>query len=105
MLKHVRPKSNSTAYGGTQANVRATHILKEIGIGSRRGLRIIDLCERLAIERPTIHRILSSLVAEGFVVRDESKRYLLGDQIYRLGLVAARRANLREICEATLTRI
>jgi DNA-binding IclR family transcriptional regulator len=105
MRQRQKPRSSPKPYAGTQAIVRASHILKEIGAGSRRGLRIVDLCDRLAIERPTIHRILSSLTAEGLVVRDDSKRYLLGDQIYRLGLVAARRTNLREICESALTRI
>jgi DNA-binding IclR family transcriptional regulator len=100
-----RMKSKQASRHGTQAIVRAARILKEIGAGPRRGLRIVDICERLAIERPTVHRILSSLVTEGFVVRDESKRYLLGDQIYRLGLVAGGRTNLREICESALTRI
>jgi DNA-binding IclR family transcriptional regulator len=100
-----KQKSSSKPYAGTQAIVRASHILKEIGAASRRGLRIVDLCERLAIERPTVHRILSSLVAEGLVLRDENKRYLLGAQIYRLGLVAAGRVSLREICESALTRI
>jgi DNA-binding IclR family transcriptional regulator len=101
----IRQKSIPKASVGTQAIQRATRILKEIGAGSRRGLRIVDLCERLDIERPTIHRILSSLAAEGFVVRDDSKRYLLGAQIYRLGLVAAGRTNLRDVCESMLTRI
>jgi len=105
MRMRIRQKSILKAHVGTQAIVRATRILKEIGTGSRRGLRIVDLCERLDIERPTIHRILSSLVAEGFVVRDDSKRYLLGEQIYRLGLIAAGRINLRDICESMLTRV
>jgi DNA-binding IclR family transcriptional regulator len=104
-LMRQRVKSKKASTQGTQAIVRATQILKAIGTGPRRGLRIVDLCERLVIERPTVHRILTSLAHEGFVVRDESKRYLLGDQIYRLGLVAGGRTNLREICEGALTRI
>jgi DNA-binding IclR family transcriptional regulator len=100
----TKQKAAPKARVGTQAIVRAIHILKEVG-SSRRGLRITDLCERLDIERPTVHRILSSLLAEGFVVRDDSKRYLLGDQVCRLGLIAAGRANLRDICESALTRI
>jgi DNA-binding IclR family transcriptional regulator len=105
MRQRSKPRNAPKAYAGTQATVRATHILREIAAGSRRGLRIVDLCQRLAIERPTVHRILSSLVAEGFVVRDDDKRYLLGDQIYRLGVIAAGRTNLRETCETALTRI
>src|SRR5262249_55566608 len=104
-LMRQRVKSKQASRQGTQAIVRATQILKAIGAGPRRGLRIVDLCERLVIPRPTLHRILSSLAQEGFVVRDESKRYLLGDQIYRLGLVAGGRTNLREICDGALTRI
>lgn len=104
MKRRPKPRPAARPYG-TQAIVRATHILKEIGAGARRGVRLVDLCERLAIERPTLHRILASLAAEGFVIRDDNKRYLLGDQIYRLGLLAAGRANLREICENALTRI
>jgi DNA-binding IclR family transcriptional regulator len=105
MRSRLKHKSSPKPYAGTQAIVRASHILKEIGASSRRGLRIVDLCDRLAIERPTVHRILSSLVAEGFVVRDDNKRYFLGTQLYRLGLMAAGRLNLREICESALTRI
>lgn len=106
MRSRFKPKMMSPRpYAGTQAISRAAGILKEIGTSPRRGLRIVDLCERLAIERPTMHRILSSLLAEGFVFRDSSKRYLLGDEIYRLGVVAAGRTDLREICESTLTRI
>jgi len=102
-----RPRAtNPRRYPGTQALVRASLILKEIGAAAPRGLRVVDLCHRLAIERPTVHRILSCLVAEGFVVRnDHGKQYLLGGQIHRLGLLAGSSFNLREICENALTRI
>jgi DNA-binding IclR family transcriptional regulator len=93
-------------YAGTQAIVRASRILKQIGAVAPRGLRVVDLCDRLAIERPTVHRILSCLMAEGLVVRNENgKQYLLGSQIHKLGMLAAGRFNLREICENALTRI
>ena len=103
-----RPKSKAQPkpYAGTQAIVRASLILKEIGAAAPRGLRVVDLCDRLAIERPTIHRILSCLAAEGLVQRnDNGKQYLLGHQIHKLGTIAAGRFNLREICENALTRI
>lgn len=106
MRQHEKPKTRPGPYTGTQAISRASHILKEIGAASQRGLRVIDLSTRLAIERPTIHRILSCLMAEGFITRDSNtKRYVLGQQIYRLGTIAAGRRDLREICESALTRI
>src|ERR1035437_964014 len=106
MTQRPQLRAKSKPYPGTQAIVRASHILKEIGAAAPRGLRVVDLCGRLAIERPTVHRILSCLVAEGLVVRnDVGKQYLHGDQIHKLGLLAAGRFNLREICENALTRI
>jgi DNA-binding IclR family transcriptional regulator len=96
----------ATSGTGTQAIQRAVHILKEIGDAGSRGLRIVDLCDRLPVERPTLHRIISCLVTEGLIERDErSKRYLLGQSAYRLGVLAATRFDLKEICSAALTRI
>ena len=100
------PKTLSKPYAGTQAIVRASRILKAIGMSAPRGLRVVDICDRLEIERPTVHRILSCLTSEGLVIRDDNgKRYLLGEQLYRLGLQGASRLNVREICEIALTRI
>ena len=102
------PESRDTTgnRSGTQAIQRATRILKEIGAAGTRGLRVVDLCERLPIERPTLHRMLTCLADEKMIARDErSKRYFLGDSIYKLGLAAAGRFNLRDICETPLTRI
>jgi DNA-binding IclR family transcriptional regulator len=96
----------SKPYSGTQAIVRASLIMKAIGTSPQRGLRVVDLCDRLRIERPTVHRILSCLVSEGLIVRDDNgKRYLLGEQLHRLGLLATSRFDLREICDLALTRI
>jgi DNA-binding IclR family transcriptional regulator len=94
------------APSGTQAIQRAASILKELGGAGGRGLRIVDLCQRLPIERPTLHRILTCLVAERLVMRDErSRRYLLGEDLYRLGLAAAGRFDLRQLCSGALTNI
>src|SRR5262245_21079223 len=96
----------TTGATGTQAIQRAVGILKEIGKSGSRGLRIVDLCERLPVERSTLHRIISCLVDESLVERDErSKRYLLGQSAYRLGLIAAARFDLKELCDGPLTRI
>ena len=106
MPQRPKPRTRPKPYQGTQAIVRASRIMKEIGAAAPRGLRVVDLCDRLAIERPTVHRILSCLVAEGLLVRnDAGKQYLLGGQIHKLGAIAAGQFNLREICENALTRI
>ena len=50
------------------------------------GLRIIDIQRGLGIPRPTVHRILAMLVEHGYVVRDESDRFVLGIRLYELGM-------------------
>src|ERR1700687_3831521 len=106
MPQRPKPRPKPQPYQGTRAIVRASRIMKEIGAAAPRGLRVVELCDRLAIERPTVHRILSCLVAEGLVVRNgNGKRYLLGNQIHKLGAIAAGQFNLREICANALTRI
>src|ERR1044072_6626275 len=96
----------SKPYSGTQAIRRGSLIMKAIATSPQRSLRVVVLCDRLRIERPTVHRILSCLVSEGLIGRDDNgKRYVLGAQMHRLALLATSRLALREICDLGLTRI
>lgn len=101
MTQHAAgPKS------GTQVIQRAAALLKSISAKNRIGARLVDLCEDAALERPTAHRILQGLVAERLVRQDEkSKRYFLGSLIYEIGLAAAPRTGLRDICHPHLQTI
>jgi DNA-binding IclR family transcriptional regulator len=50
--------------------------------------------------------MLKCLAAEGMVQQDpDTHRYFLGSMVFELGLTAAPRFNLREICHPALTRI
>lgn len=91
---------------GTQAIQRAARILGEVGRAGMRGASVTDLAEALPIERPTLHRILMCLLAEGLVGRDaRTKRFHLGRTLFALGQAAAPRFDLREICAPALSRI
>lgn len=75
---------------GAQTVERACHLLKEIGRNSTAGVRLVDLTTALGLSRPTVHRILQSLVVADFVRQDAvTKRYRLGGTIYGLGLAAS----------------
>jgi DNA-binding IclR family transcriptional regulator len=94
------------APSGTQAIQRAAAVLQGVGAAGTRGIRMADLLLRLAIERPTLHRVLMCLVAEGLVCRDPvSKRFFLGRTLYDLGRTIAPRYSIRDICATALTRI
>ena len=94
------------ALSGTQSIERALLLLREIAAHNRGGSRLLDLATRTGLQRPTVHRMLKCLVAENMVQQDpDSHRYFLGSMVFELGLTAAPRYNLREICHPALTRI
>lgn len=101
-------KSSDTpsALSGTQSIERALLLLREIAAHNRGGSRLLDLATRTRLQRPTVHRMLKCLAAENMVQQDaETHRYFLGSMVFELGLIAAPRYNLREICHPALTRL
>jgi DNA-binding IclR family transcriptional regulator len=64
---------------------RAAGILKALAAGPRR-LGVSDLAERLGLTRPTVHGLLQTLQAHGFVEQDrDSEKYQLGPSLLHLG--------------------
>jgi DNA-binding IclR family transcriptional regulator len=91
---------------GTQSIERALMLMREIAAHNRTGSRLLDLASRTGLQRPTVHRMLKCLTLENMVQQDpETHRYFLGPMVFELGLTAAPRFNLREICHPAMTRI
>jgi DNA-binding IclR family transcriptional regulator len=91
---------------GTQSIERALILMREIAAHNRTGTRLLDLASRTGLQRPTVHRMLKCLTLENMVQQDpESHRYFLGPMVFELGLTAAPRFNLREICHPAMSRI
>ena len=91
---------------GTQSIERALLLMREIAAHNRTGSRLLDLAARTRLQRPTVHRMLKCLTAENMVLQDpQSHRYFLGPMTFELGLTAAPRFNLRELCQPALRRI
>lgn len=66
-------------------------LLKEIVRHGASGARLVDLTAASGLARPTVQRILQSLMASEFVCRPTGrKRYKIGVGIYGLGLYAQR---------------
>lgn len=100
MSDHVSPGS------GTQSIQRAAHVLRIIASRNGTGLRLVDISMHAKLERPTVHRILKCLIAEGLVRQDTgTRRYFLGRLIFELGLAASTSFNLRDICRPALLRL
>ena len=64
---------------------RAASILKALASGPRR-LGVSELADRLGLTRPTVHGLLQTLQAHGFVEQDrDSDKYQLGAGLLQLG--------------------
>jgi DNA-binding IclR family transcriptional regulator len=104
-LKSGRP-AHPDKPAGTQAIQRAALMVRLVASRSHSGIRLTDLVKYSRLERPTVHRILQGLIAEGLVRQDAGSRlYFLGPLVFELGLAAAPQFDLRDICRPTLQRI
>ncbi len=91
---------------GAQSIHRAASLLKSLGQRAQAGMRITDLCTALALERPTVHRLLQALIDEGLARQDPAtRRYYLGSTLYELGLLAEPHFPLRDWAAASLKHL
>ena len=72
--------------GGTQSIQRAVAVLRILAAARENGLRLTQIAMHAQLTRPTTHRILSILVAEGIVEQRPGRRYIVGEQISLLAL-------------------
>jgi DNA-binding IclR family transcriptional regulator len=85
---------------------RTVGILRLLASADSKGLRLKDVADAVGLPRPTAHRILASLIAEGMVERDAgAKHYRLGLDLFVLAARAGNPMNLRELCRPTLLRL
>src|ERR1041385_4493187 len=71
--------------GTIQSVDRAARVLKALAGGPRR-LGVSQLAEQLGLSRPTVHALLQTLLAHGFVEQDRaSDKYQLGPGLWHLG--------------------
>jgi DNA-binding IclR family transcriptional regulator len=91
---------------GTQSIERAALVMRVIASRNTIGFRLVDISRHTRLERPTVHRILKCLIAEGMVRQDPKTRcYFLGHLIFELGLAASSNFNLRDMCHPSLVRL
>lgn len=85
---------------------RAVALLTTIARGSRKGSSLTELVARSGLPRPTIHRVLDSLIEMGWVERDEeTSRYNLGPDLAALGYSAICRHPLERVAATELSAL
>jgi len=72
---------------------------------ARPRLSLHDISRRIALPKSTTFRILSTLVAEGYLVQLEKQEYALSHKLLRLASVAQHSIGLRDIVHPVLERL
>jgi IclR family acetate operon transcriptional repressor len=90
MRKSSEPRSGQAGRrGGVQTIERAFHLLEVLAAGGGE-MSISQLADASGLPMPTIHRLLRTLVAQGYVRQQPSRRYALGPRLIWLGESAER---------------
>jgi DNA-binding IclR family transcriptional regulator len=90
---------------GAQVVSRVAALFRLVG-RSQHGSSVADLVRDSGLTRPTVHRLLASLAAEGLLEKDPvGGLWVLGPEIQVLGVVAAGRFPLEGIVQPSLRRL
>ncbi|MFJ8041954.1 IclR family transcriptional regulator [Kitasatospora sp. NPDC096147] len=100
------PNGAERASGGVQSVERAFQLLEALADSG--GIATLsELSASSGLPMPTIHRLIRTLVQQGYVRQDTARRYTLGPRLIRLGETSGRllgswaRPYLTELMEAT----
>ncbi|GAA0196103.1 IclR family transcriptional regulator [Glutamicibacter creatinolyticus] len=83
---------------GAQVVGRLAAVLRTVSTAMPEGVTTTEVASQTGLARPTVHRLLSALAAEGFCDHDHrAGRWLLGPELYLMGAVAAERYDISEL--------
>jgi len=86
---------SSRTVPGAQSIARAAALLRLVTAAGQEGATVGDLARDAGLTRPTVHRLLTALRAEGLIDRDEATgHWLPGPELYLMGSVAASRFDI-----------
>jgi DNA-binding IclR family transcriptional regulator len=81
-------------------------VLLELFAGTERELGITEISHLLSLPKSTVHRIVSTFVAHGYLRQDETNgRYRLALKCWELGCAAVAQLNLVEVARPHLRRL
>jgi DNA-binding IclR family transcriptional regulator len=94
---------SSTDASGARALRRGLQLLDALLEAGPEGLRVVELCRACALERATVHRLLATLQAAGYVAAGERFRYVPGPRLGRAA--AAGQPNMAVRLQPVLARV
>ncbi|MCG2601305.1 MAG: IclR family transcriptional regulator, partial [Achromobacter sp.] len=96
----------SSQVGGAQAISRAMLVLRAVSRTRGEGAGLLALTRDTGMSKPTVHRLLAALAAEGMVEQDlASRRYFLGPECHVLGNIASERFGINRLAAPVVARL
>jgi DNA-binding IclR family transcriptional regulator len=91
---------------GAQVVHRIAVLMRLVGLSRERGADFGELAAASGLTKPTTHRLLSSLAAEGLLDHDpDTGRWHLGPELYIMGSFAASRFPIEQFAAASVQRL
>lgn len=93
----MKQLNNATKYPvlTLEKTLQIINIMKE---GPNDGVRIKDISQKLNMGKSTVHRILNTLLAHGYVEQgSDNKKYRLGWKFFEVGSIVPRQRNLNNV--------
>lgn len=88
----------NSSFPGAQVVGRMAAVLRAVSTAMPRGVSTADVARATGLARPTVHRLLAALTAEGFCDHENSSGlWMLGPEMYLMGTVAAERYDITDI--------
>lgn len=97
------PEKPAEKQSGVQSLRRALGIL-DVFTFDKSQLSMAEICASVNLPRPTVARLLTTLIDEGYVVRN-FRKYSLGVKLCRLGAIAQRSRELKEVALPVLREL
>lgn len=105
LIVHNMDMGSSSA-PGAQLVGRVGAVLRAVSTAMPAGMGTGEVAAATGLTRPTAHRILSSLAADGFIDRDAHRgHWYLGPELYLMGAVAAERYDITEIARPAVREL
>jgi DNA-binding IclR family transcriptional regulator len=94
------------ATGDSPQLLQRTFLVLSLFTPERQEWTVTEIGRRCELAVPTVHRILTALHKNGYLVRDDlTKRFRLGPTVLRMGRTAALAVDLRSLALPLLTRL
>ena len=84
---------------------RVGTVLRAVAANEPTGVTTTQLARSTGLARPTAHRLLTSLLGDGLLDRNEDGRWFLGPELYLLGMTAAPRYDVTTVAQPFVRRL